>query len=102
MCGVGRRGGVTERGMRSLDVVIPGPCRDLVTSMAHVHEQRFIEQFVAHPTVKAFHERVLGGLSRRRVVPLYLGFTAPDQHRVGGQFCAVAHWEAPIGRAVLP
>lgn len=51
--GVGRRGGVTERGMRSLDVVIPDPCRDLVTSMAHVHEQRFIEQFVGKRGVEA-------------------------------------------------
>jgi hypothetical protein len=37
--------------------------------MIEAGEQRLIEQFVTHPPVKTLDERVLGWLSRGRIIP---------------------------------
>ena len=84
-----RRGGVAERGVGPPGIVIIGPCGDLLAGVGQAGEQRLIEQLVAHPSVEAFDEGVLGGLARRRVVPLDPALAAPFQHRVRGQLGAV-------------
>lgn len=57
--GVGRRGEVAQRRMRSLAVVIVGPFGDAVAGVIEAAEQGFIEKLVAHPAVEAFAEPIL-------------------------------------------
>ena len=63
--------------MRSRGVVIIGPGGDRLASMGDAHEQRLIEQLVAHAIVEAFAEAVLRRLVRRDVVPFDAGFVGP-------------------------
>jgi len=67
----------------------------LFASVAHAHEQRLIEQFVAHPPVETLHKGILGWLAWRRVMPFYPGFAAPGQNRVRGQLGTVVAHDHP-------
>ena len=55
-----RRGGISKRGVRSPGIIIIGPCSDVLAGMPRAQEQRFIGQFVTHPSVDALDEGVLG------------------------------------------
>ena len=57
--------------------------------MIKVGKQRFVEQFVTHPPVEAFDERIFGGLARAGIVPLDAGLPAPFENRVRGQLGAI-------------
>jgi hypothetical protein len=57
--------------------------------MIKVGKQRFVEQFVTHPPVEAFDERIFAGLARAGIVPLDPGFPAPFENHVRGQLGAI-------------
>ena len=99
--GIGRRGQVTQRGMRALAVVVVGPSRNLGPGVIEAKEKGFVEKLVAHPAVEAFAEAVLHRLSRRNEVPGDLVVLRPGQHGVAGELGAVvrddhARLAAPI------
>lgn len=57
--------------------------------MANREEQRLVEQLVAHTTIEALDEPVLGRLARRNVMPLDAHVDGSGEHRVRGEFGAV-------------
>lgn len=56
--------------MWSLSVVVLLPCLQLFSGFGQRTEERFVEAFIAELAIEAFDECVLGGLSRRDVVPV--------------------------------
>lgn len=64
-----------------MDVVIDPSC-DLKLSMREAHEQRLIENLVAHPAAKALAEAFLHWLIRCYAMPLYGHFSAPCEHGI--------------------
>ena len=79
--------------MRPVVIVVCAPCRNHAAGMAQRREQVFVETFLAHPTVEAFHQAVLHGLAWRDVVPTDLAVLLPLEHRVRCQFGAVTPLE---------
>lgn len=57
------------------------------------------EAFIAQPTVEAFHEGIVGRLSRSAEVQHDTVYVGPMVERPRDKFRAVAHWEAVLGWA---
>ena len=68
-------------------VEVVTPSGNQIAGMAQAVEQVFIEAFVAHPAIEAFHEPILHWLARRDVVPVNLPVLLP---RDCPEFCALA------------
>lgn len=79
--------------MWALVIVVSAPCRDHAAGKAQRREQVLVEALLAHPSIEAFHQAVLHGLSWCDVVPADLAVLLPFQHRIAGQFGAVARRE---------
>jgi len=75
--------------MRSCFVVVLLPGGEFDAGMPDRGEERFVQAFVAEPSVEAFHEAVLHWFAWRDVVPLNGSLLAPSQDRHAGQFRAV-------------
>ena len=57
--------------------------------MIEAGEQCLIEKFVTHPPVKTLDERILGWLSRGRIMPFDTGGPTPLEHRIRGQLSSI-------------
>lgn len=75
--------------MRAVIVEVVAPCRHQIAGMSQAVEEVLAQKLVPHPAVKALHEAVLYGFSRRDVVPFDLAVSLPLQDRVRGQFRAI-------------
>lgn len=62
--GEGRRGLVSERGMRSRGVEVLSPFGDGAARMVEAEEQALVQKLVAHPPVEALDIAVLHRLAR--------------------------------------
>ncbi len=76
--------------MWALVIVVGAPCRNHAAGMAQRREQVFVQALFAHPSVEAFHQTVLHGFARCDVMPADLAVLLPFEHRIAGQFGAVA------------
>ena len=86
--------------MRAVVIVVGAPCRNHAAGMAQRREQMFVEALFAHPPVEAFHEAVRHGLARRDVVPADPAVLLPFEHRIAGQFGAVAPREEALSEVM--
>ena len=68
--GIGRRGEIAQRRMRTTIVVVVGPVGNVGRGMIEAEEQGFIEKLIPHPAVKTLAEAVLHGLARCDEVPI--------------------------------
>ena len=57
--------------------------------MVQRREQVFVQAFLAHPSIEAFHQAVLHWLAGRDVMPTNLAVFLPLQPRVAGQLGTV-------------
>lgn len=57
--------------------------------VGHVAEHGFIQKFVAHAAIEAFHEPVLHRFTLRDVMPLDVALGGKGRDRVTGQFGAI-------------
>ena len=87
--GVGRRGEIAQRRVRTPVVVIIGPIRDAGSGVIEAEEQGFIEKLISHPTVKALAKSILHGFARCNEVPIDVVFFSPSQHGVRRELGAV-------------
>ena len=87
--GEGRRGLVSERGMRSRGVEVLPPFGDGAARMVEAEEQALVQEFVAHPAVEGFDVAVLHRLARRDVVPFDTVILRPGEDGVRGELGAV-------------
>lgn len=72
--------------MRAVVVEVGLPCRYQIAGMAQGVEQVFVQAFISHATVEAFHEAILQRCSLRDVMPVNLAVLLPLPDRVAGQF----------------
>lgn len=68
--------------MRPDGIVIEEPFSQPHAGLRKGSEERFVEQFIAQPAIKALNERILGGLSRGNIMPRDAGFLGPAQDRL--------------------
>ena len=73
---------VSKRRMGALGVVVNHPIRNDGTGVNRAAEHGFVQEFVAHATVEAFHEAILHRLARRDVVPFDVMRSTPVEDRV--------------------
>ena len=81
-------------------IVVNAPCRDHAAGMAQRREQVFVQALLTHPPVEAFHQTVLHGFARGDVVPVNLAILLPFEHRIAGQFGAVAPREEALSEVM--
>src|SRR6267143_3061133 len=67
--GVGRRGEIAQRRVRTPLIVIADPVRDRCPRMSEAEEEGFVKKLIPHPAIKTLAEAVLHGLARRDEVP---------------------------------
>ena len=63
--GVGRRGEIAQRRVRTPLIVIADPVRDRCPRMSEAEEEGFVKKLIPHPAIKTLAEAVLHGLARR-------------------------------------
>ena len=68
--GEGHLVGGTERGVRTLGILVMDPAGKVRASMADCKEQRLVEQFVAHAIIRVLDEPVLRRVAWRDGMPL--------------------------------
>src|SRR3954466_509214 len=70
--GIGRRGEIAQRRVRTPVVVVVDPIRDAASGVIEAEEQGFIEKLISHPAVETLAKAVLHGLARCDEVPAML------------------------------
>ena len=90
-----RPGFVTQRAVWPDFVVVTHPAADRAPGIHHIAEPILVEAAVSELTVKAFHERILGGLARLDKVQLYTGIARPEERRFAGKLRTIVTNDRP-------
>jgi hypothetical protein len=76
--GIGRRGEIAQRRVRTPVVVVVDPIRDAASGVIEAEEQGFIEKLISHTSFQALDEGILDRLARCDEVPVDAGVLAPS------------------------